>query len=148
MDVAVAEGARRNVLSLGLSDVEVRVADAGTIDSFADVLPAHVVVASGVFGNISMADTRRTVAALKTVLAPGGLVVWTRSRRLDGSDRSLDVRAVFLEHNFAEVSFSTIPDGKFRIGVHKRATEVIDVPTLQIERRMFRFSSPADPPVS
>jgi hypothetical protein len=141
-DAAIAEGGRANIAKLGLADVEMRVADAGTIDSFADMLPAHVVVASGVFGNISMADAKRTAAALRTVVAPGGLVVWTRSRRLNGPDRSLALRAIFLDHRFSELSFITTPDGTFRIGLYKRPaeTETFELPA---SRRMFEFNSSA-----
>ncbi len=137
-DQTVAARAESTIASLKLRDVEVRIADAGSLDTFAKIGPVDLLVASGVFGNITMADTRRTVAALPGLLAPRGVVVWTRSRRAEGHDRSAEVQSYFLEHGFTELSSAITRDGSFRVAVHRlgAATSVRSRPS---GRRMFSF---------
>ena len=60
--------------------VEVLEADAGCTDAYAGAVPADIVLACGVFGNISDGDIHRTVAAFPSLCAPGGVVTWTRHR--------------------------------------------------------------------
>lgn len=71
---------RRRAAAAGLP-VQFRCADASQTDTVADVVPADVVLACGVFGNVSDADVRRTVGLLPALCRPGGSVLWTRSRR-------------------------------------------------------------------
>jgi hypothetical protein len=54
-DLAIDGAARA-----GLERVHVRQADAGVVASFADVLPADVLLLCGIFGNVSAADIKRT----------------------------------------------------------------------------------------
>lgn len=57
---------------------EVVEADAGLADAFVGAPPARLLLACGIFGNVSEEDIRRTVAALPGLCAPGAWVVWTR----------------------------------------------------------------------
>ena len=57
--------------------VEVVEADAGCTDAYVGAVPADIVLACGVFGNISDDDVHRTVAAFPSPVRPG------RSRYLD-----------------------------------------------------------------
>ena len=105
--------------------IEVRTADAGTTASYADACPADVFLACGVFGNITDADIARTVAALPSLLASGGHVIWTRGNVVphdpttyDGDPADL-VRSLFAEAGFEEVSFVRPDDAGFRVGVHR-----------------------------
>ena len=52
--------------------------DAGDVSTYADVLPVDLLLLCGIFGNISVEDIERTVAAVPMMLADGGTVIWTR----------------------------------------------------------------------
>ncbi|GAA3204986.1 class I SAM-dependent methyltransferase [Dactylosporangium siamense] len=121
LDPVLARRAGETADDLGLSRVEVRTADAGEADAYLDVPPAHVLLACGVFGNISAADVRRTIAALPTLLVPGGIVIWTRARGDNGTEPAQEIRALFAEHGFTELSFTAPDDARFRVGMHRLA---------------------------
>ena len=70
--------ARERAAGAGLGQVEVRLADASRVASFADALPAGVLMLCGIFGNVSEPDIERTIAAAATFVIPGGTVIWTR----------------------------------------------------------------------
>jgi hypothetical protein len=139
LDPIVSQRARTAVASLGLSGVEVRIADAGTTDAYLDVQPAGVLLACGVFGNITVTDMRRTIATLPALLAVGGIVIWTRATRRTRLDPSLEVRNCFLDHGFAEMSFTHTADDTFRIGMHRLAHRPAAVRRPQPGTRMFTF---------
>jgi len=73
--------ARRAAADAGLAQVDVRQADASLVTSFADALPACVLLLCGIFGNVSDRDIQRTVEAAPTLCRPGATVIWTRHRR-------------------------------------------------------------------
>lgn len=135
LDPVLAERARTRAADLGLSGVEVRTADAGVTETYLDVPPANVLTVCGVFGNISVEGVQRTIAILPSLLAAGGVVVWTRG--VEGSDHTPPIRAGFAEHGFAEVSFVGTEDGAFRIGMQRLTAEAT---TPQPGVRMFMFA--------
>jgi hypothetical protein len=101
--------------------IEVRTANAGTTASYADACPADVLLACGVFGNVTDADVARTVAAFPSLLASGGHVIWTRGARFPDDvsaydDPPLRVRELLAEAGLEEVAFVSDPSG-FRVGV-------------------------------
>lgn len=96
--------------------VTVLTGDAGRTDPYAAVAPAEVLLACGVFGNISYEDTRRTIAALPSLLAAGGTVIWTRAGESD-------VREIFALNGFTELAFEAPSDARFRVGVHRLARD-------------------------
>lgn len=69
------------VAELDSPHIEVVKGDAGVTDAYAGIVPATVVLACGVFGNISDRDIETTVAALPTLCRAGATVIWTRHRR-------------------------------------------------------------------
>jgi len=97
--------ARRGAAEAGLSQVEVREADAGLVDNYADALPADVLLLCGIFGNVSEGDIRRTAQAAPALCADGAPVIWTRHRR--PPDLTPRVRAWFRASGFDEVAFDT-----------------------------------------
>jgi hypothetical protein len=97
--------ARARDAAEGLVQVEVREADAARPASFADALPADVLLLCGIFGNVSAADIQRTVAAAPALCAPGATVIWTRHRR--EPDLTPQVRAWFAGAGFEELAFGT-----------------------------------------
>jgi hypothetical protein len=99
-NAAVARGA---AASAGLAQIEVREADAAAVASFADALPADVLLLCGIFGNVSDEDIKRTVEASAAMCAPGATVIWTRHRR--PPDVTVQVRAWFAASGFDELAF-------------------------------------------
>jgi hypothetical protein len=116
---ALAQRARDTAAELGLAGVTVRTADAGTPDPYADFGPAAVLLACGVFGNITAADAERTIAALPAFLTDGGIVIWTRGRGEAGPDPSERIRELFGAYGFTELAFTRPDDARFRVGMHR-----------------------------
>jgi hypothetical protein len=81
LDPRLSEAGRARAADAGLRGVEVRTGDASLVDHYAELAPAELVLACGVFGNITEADIRRTIGALTQLCAAGGTVIWTRHRR-------------------------------------------------------------------
>lgn len=97
--------------------VEVVEADAGCTDAYAGAVPADIVLACGVFGNICDDDIRRTVAAFPSLCAPGAVVIWTRHRR--EPDVTPRVREWFGSAGFAEQVFWVSDDAFMAVGSHR-----------------------------
>lgn len=98
--------ARQRAADAGLPGVEVRQADASRVASFADALPADVLLLCGIFGNVSEPDIRRTAEAAPALCAPGATVIWTRHRR--PPDLTPQVRAWFAGAGFDEIAFDAL----------------------------------------
>lgn len=137
-DAAMSQRARTAVENLGLSGVEVKTADAGTTDTYRDLPRAQILLVCSVFGNIPEADMRRTIATLPALLAHDGIVIWTRSGRT-GHDPSLEVRKVFLDNGFTEMSFTSTTDDMFRVGMNRLADKPADLSPPPSGTRMFSF---------
>ncbi|WP_310963109.1 class I SAM-dependent methyltransferase [Nocardioides terrisoli] len=125
-DAPLADRARAEAARLGLSGVDVRTADAGVSDSVRERVPAHLLMACGVFGNVPDADVLATVQSLPHLLAGNALVIWTRGHRIDprdpsavDGDPSTFVRQAFLDHGFCEVAFVRPEDASYRVGVSR-----------------------------
>jgi hypothetical protein len=107
--------------------------DAGLTDSYLAHGRAHVLLACGVFGNMTLEDARRTIAAIPGLSEQGATVIWTRA-----TDESHQIRALFdeNEHGFRELCFTEPADAPFRVGVH-RVTAIAPPPAAGT--RLFRF---------
>jgi hypothetical protein len=137
LDPLLSQRARSAAEALDLPGIEVRTADAGDPAVFVDATPVDVLLACGIFGNISPADMRRTVAALPSFLTPGGIVIWTRGRGEDASDDpSQEVRSRFVAEGFEELAFEAPADARFRVGM-ARSTGPTPKPP---QERLFTFS--------
>lgn len=136
LDPRLAERARDAAGAAGLAAVAVRCADAALTDSYAGAVPADIVLACGVFGNISEDDIRRTIDHLPQFCAPGATVIWTRGGRRQ-HDLAPQVCRRFEERGFARVAFDSSPDeDHYRVGVHRLAAEPRP---LSRGQRMFTF---------
>jgi hypothetical protein len=113
LDPVLADAARDSAVALGLSGVEVCTADAGDTSCACGGVPADVVMACGIFGNITDSDVARTISTLPSLLAPGGAVIWTRGCRVphDHTEVAGD------PSGFEEVAFVRPDDASFRVGV-------------------------------
>lgn len=130
-NVAVA---REAVSAAGLDHVEVVCADAGLPETYLGAVPADLVLLAGVFGNISHADVRRTVAALPQLCAPRATVIWTRTRR--EPDLTPQLRQWLKLAGFVEEAFDAPEDVLFSVGMHR----LVNTPQpLRAQGRLFRF---------
>lgn len=118
----------------GLTGVEVVEGDAAVTDQYQGLVPADVVLACGVFGNIVDADIERTVETCRQLSKTGGTVIWTRHR--GAPDRVPAICGWFRERGFERVFVSDREVG-FGVGVHRFG----GVPEpLVLGQRMFTFA--------
>jgi len=136
-DAGIAEVARQSAALAELPEVEVRVGDAGEASSFADALPADVLLLCGIFGNISDDDIQRTVEAAAGFCRPGATVIWTRHRR--PPDLTPRIREWFAASGFDEVAFDALAtDRLMSVGASRLARPAATEPS---GGRLFRFRS-------
>jgi hypothetical protein len=114
LDPRNVEVARAAAADGGLTQVEVMEGDAAVSDIYAPVVPADIVLACGVFGNVSDADVANTVANLSMLCRAGAAVLWTRHR--GEPDLTPRIRRWFVEIGFEELSFDA-PDNATRSGI-------------------------------
>jgi hypothetical protein len=98
-------------------NVSVLRADAGTADSYEGAVPADLVLACGVFGNVSDPDVEHTIRSLPSLCAPGAHVIWTRHRR--PPDLTVAIRRWFDQTGFTEVAFVAPDDVFYTVGMHR-----------------------------
>jgi hypothetical protein len=135
--------ARRDAQEAGLTQVQVREADAGDVGNYADALPAQVLLLCGIFGNISDAEIERVVRAAPAMCAPGATVIWTRHRR--EPDMTARIRSWFEASGFDEVAFDAPDTGGtlVGVGVHRLSRPGLAPATLP-EGQLFAFRTEAD----
>ncbi len=120
LDPDNARVAAETAEAAGLTGIEVVTGDASLTESYAGAVPADVVLACGVLGNISVEDIEGTIAQLPSLCAPGATVIWTRGGR--DPDLRPTVRRWFGEQGFEELFFRGEPED-FGVGVHRLAAE-------------------------
>jgi len=101
------------------------VGDAALTDNYLGAVPADLVLACGIFGNISDGDIAATVRALPAFLAPGGTVIWTRHR--GEPDLFATIDGWFADAGFARV-FASGPEHQYGVGVHRLVAEPRPLP--------------------
>jgi hypothetical protein len=120
LDPALVAFARARAGAAGVGEqVRVVEGDASLTRWYEDQVPADLVLACGVFGNISTADITATVQALPGFLRAEGHVIWTRHRR--PPDATPAIRADFEAAGFDEVAF-VAPEGTVMTVGHHRLT--------------------------
>ncbi len=87
LDPRNADVARQAAQAAGLPQVEVVTGDAALTDHNAGMVPAYLVLACGLFGNMTDEDVRRTVGYFPQLCARGGTIIWTRGRWQPGPVR-------------------------------------------------------------
>jgi hypothetical protein len=115
-------------------DLEIIEGDAADPSLYEGAVPADLVIAVGIFGNVSDEDVFHTIRALPGFTKSGATVLWSRGRQLD-HDITAEIRATFAEAGFAETGFHS-PDGRrFQIGANR-----YDGPAAALTReRLFTF---------
>ena len=135
LDEDLAEVARAGAIAAGLVAVNVRCADASTSDSYAGVEAADILLACGVFGNISDDDIRRTIDQLPMLCAPNATVIWTRYGR-PGDDLAPEICRWFVERGFDEARLDASDERSYRVGSHRLN---VDPPPFDPGVRFFQF---------
>jgi hypothetical protein len=134
LDVQLTDDARTMAGRAGLANVEIKVGDASTTSAHGDGVPAHIFLACGVFGNISDADIRATVAHLPHLVTSGATVIWTRHRR--DPDLTPAVCDWFADAGFRPVAFDTEKGTAFGVGTHRFEG---DPQPFEPDRSLFTF---------
>ena len=127
--------ARTAIRAARLKRVEVVCTDAGVTDAYEGAVPADIILACGVFGNIADEDIRRTIELLPCLSERDAIVIWTRARE-PHRDSALTIRSWFTQRGFKEVAFEAPPGRRFRVGSHR-----LDREPLPFEQgvHLFRF---------
>ena len=104
----------------------------------AGLIPASLVLACGVFGNITDEDVARTIRCCTGLCAPGGTVVWTRGR--GEPDLVPQIRDWFAAEGFALVGVSEPvgvpePGRRWAVGAHRFEGQSKPLP----DQKMFTF---------
>jgi Putative methyltransferase len=99
-----------------LPGVEIITGDAALTSSYADLAPAGLVLACGMFGNMTDAHVERMIGYCTQLCATGGTVVWTRARW--APDLVPQICAWFEERSFERVWLSS-PDYHQGCGAHR-----------------------------
>jgi hypothetical protein len=93
--------ARRLAADAGLPGVQVVTGDAALTSQYADLAPAGLVLACGMFGNMTDANIEAMAGYCTQLCATGGTVIWTRSRSARGApDLVPQICAWFEERGF------------------------------------------------
>ncbi len=117
LDPRNAAFATETVAKFGLDGVvEVVTGDAALIDQYQDLAPADIVVACGIFGNITDEDIERTIGFLPQLTRTGGTVLWTRGRTVP--DRVPLILDWFDERSF-DLIWVSPPDVSYGVGAHR-----------------------------
>lgn len=125
LDARNVEIARRAAADSRLDRVEVLTGDAADLDHYQAYAPADLVLMCGLFGNISEADIKRTIAYGVGLTKRGGTVIWTRGRR--HADLVPTISGWFVDAGFAEV-FVSDPGVQFGVGAHRSGNEPTPFP--------------------
>lgn len=134
LDPTIAAKARAAADAAGLTRVEVVTGDAAVLGSYQAIAPADVVLAVGIFGNVSEADIRATIDGLRSLSKVGATVLWTRHRK--DPDLTPTIRRWFAEAGFDEVGFDHEDGHEFGVG----AQRFVGTPTaLEPGRKLFEF---------
>jgi 2-polyprenyl-3-methyl-5-hydroxy-6-metoxy-1,4-benzoquinol methylase len=140
LDPDLAARAREAAAAAGV-EADVRVGDAGDPTTYADVLPVDVLLLVGVLGNVSDDDVRATVTAAASMVAPGGVVIWSRSNRFrttathDVADPAVWARGLFESAGFETLDYVVPADEAWRLGVSRHAAGS----SAALPERLFTF---------
>jgi len=135
LDPRNADAARAAARLAGLGRVTVLGDDAALTDNYTSAVPADIVLACGIFGNISDADIENTVRHLPQLCAEGATVLWTRGRRPD-NDITPQIRRWFEDSGFEELAFEAPAGTHYSVGAHRL---IIPPPRLQPGLKLFTF---------
>lgn len=124
---------RAKVVAADLN-VDVVEGDAADTSLYEGAAPADLVLAVGIFGNISDDDVLATIRGLPQFCKPGATVLWSRGRHLR-PDITPEIRSTFADVGFVQTAFHAPPDANFQIGANR-----FQGPAQALQRRhLFTF---------
>jgi hypothetical protein len=97
--------------------IEVVTGDASWTTAYAGAVPADIVLACGIFGNITDDDIHHTAAHLSSLCAPNATVIWTRGTFTP--DLTPTIRRWFTEAGFSGLDFVAVPDSTAAVGANR-----------------------------
>jgi hypothetical protein len=135
LDDRNVEHVKAGIQKAQLDHVEVIRSDAGITDSYEGAVPAQIILACGIFGNVTDASITRTIETLPELCDSGAFVIWTRHRL--PPDSTPMIRTHFADHGFGEWAFDAGPDiYPIAVGFHRFEGERRP---FEPGRRMFTF---------
>jgi hypothetical protein len=135
LDPRNTEVAARLAAEAGLRNVQIVTGDASLTSQYADLVPADLVLACGLFGNMTDAHVEQTIGYCAQLCAEGGTVIWTRARW--APDLVPRVCAWFEERDF-ERRWLSSPDHAQCVGAHRRTAPPAP---LDPQATMFAFTN-------
>jgi Putative methyltransferase len=128
------EAARNAIRQAGLPGLSVVQGDAGQSSAYTGAVPADLLIACGIFGNVTDADVQRTVGFLPALCAPGACVIWTRGPREDGIVAT--IQGWFAEAGFRPHALIVPPGDLFGVGAARLTAAP---PPFQPGQHLFAF---------
>ena len=116
LDPHNATVAKRTAQATGLRGIDIVVGDAAMTYHYHGMVPANIVLACGVFGNITDQDIEHTLAHCAQFCAHGATLIWTRHRNSPDHVPWICRR---LEQAGFELQWLSDPDEGFGVGVHR-----------------------------
>ena len=136
LDPGLTGTARAACERAGLNNVDVVTGDASISDAATGIAPVDVLVACGIFGNVSDDDIHGFVDLLPTLCSAPATVVWTRHRR--PPDLTPTIRSWFAAAGGEEIEFVTPdPFGIIGVGAHRLTADPVP---LVPGTRLFHFT--------
>lgn len=129
-----AAAAQAAIAQSGLDGLRVEPGDAGQSAAYQAAEPADLLLACGVFGNITDSDIRRTIGFLAALCAPGAQVLWTRKPRPPGILATIE--GWFAEAGFRPHALIAAEGGLFGVGA---ARLTVPPPPLRPGEKFFTF---------
>ena len=135
LDPRNTEVAAGLVTQAGLTQVEIVTGDASLTSQYADLWPADLVLACGLFGNMTDAHVEATIGYCAQLCAENGTVVWTRARW--APDLVPQICAWFEERGF-ERAWLSAPNYTQCTGAHRRIAPPVPLDPAAV---MFTFTN-------
>lgn len=121
LEPKLVDRAKASLARERLGRVEAVCGDAGRPANYDDAVPADLVTACGIFGNISDGDVERSIGVMRVLCATDGSVIWTRHRHRP--DLTPAIRAWFADGGFQERAFISPGPDQFSVGWHQMSGE-------------------------
>ncbi len=120
-------------------EISFQCSDATKSETYRSIAPAHIVVLSGVFGNLKYEDVGLLIDSLRSLCEPKARVIWTRNLNEFGDGETVvgGIKKLFANVNFTEASYTKTPSGVFAVGTHVYEGETLNLPARPV---LFRFS--------
>ncbi len=118
-----------------LSNVKIVTGDAALTNSYAEAVPAEIIMVCGVFGRPSDEDIKQIITELPHLGTQGAVAIWTKEG-VGMVDRRPLVRSFFTEVGFEEITYYTEEGTTFGVGSNRWNGAPLP---FRPDRQMFTF---------